>query len=298
MNNKDKDQEDLEDELFSSNQNPIETVAQSVEGNLSLQREAMLSLSYSINRIRDYIKQDFSHREIDLKNLGYLARDIRDNFQFTLMLADEIGVIDELISQINLLALNITIEASKISDTGEVFSELSKDIREKSDKIGSVIERIFTKEVRNKSFREHNRYVQNNVLNLINSRIESLGGYLGEGEFLIREINSSDELLEDLIHSIESSLPLASTLKNFVTNCYYNNSVVHNDINNEMIINNKITEIEVVNLVNNDIIDAQKQIYDHEHEFTTKDNYQQHSHINILGHKNKKNGISRLTRRF
>jgi|GEM_PF-3704639 methyl-accepting chemotaxis protein len=218
---------ELKEELVPIGASPLETLSQSIVGNLSLQKESMNSLLYSIQKVKKSLKDDFIYRERDLKNLSYIARDIKDNFQFTLMIADDVNIIDELIHQINLLALNITIESSKLGETGDIFGELSKDIREKSDKIDSVIERIFTKEVKNKSFREHNRYIQNSVLHHINERIESLGSFIGGGDDLIREISSTQELLEDLIHSVDLTFPLSSTLTDLIKNLKQNNNFIN-----------------------------------------------------------------------
>jgi ribosomal protein L29 len=161
------------------------------QSNLIHSKETIGVINRGIEEVEKLFLEDLSKRERDFGNLEYLARDLRDNLKFTVSLIDEVNIVDELITQINLLALNISIEANKESETTQLFGELAKDIREKSDKIQMVIERIYTKEVRNKSFSEHNRYIQNSVLPLINERVESMGGYLQDSEDLVKELKKS-----------------------------------------------------------------------------------------------------------
>ncbi len=276
--------EELDEDLVPIGASPLETLSQSIVGNLSLQKESMNSLLYSIQKVKKSLKDDFIYRERDLKNLSYIARDIKDNFQFTLMIADEVNIIDELIHQINLLALNITIESSKFGETGDIFGELSKDIRENSDKIGSVIERIFTKEVKNKSFREHNRYIQNSVLHHINERIESLGSFIGGGDDLLREISSTEELLEDLIHSVDVTFPLSSTLIDLIKNLKQNDNFLSSDSVESV---NDLSSInkDIKNIKNNNFINIKQiEIITETKEFKQQELYDP-SNINKIDHK-------------
>lgn len=195
----------------------IKPLFDALQTNLSISHGATENLQDGLLNLKDELKRDISKREYDLGNLSYLARDIRDNFQFTLSLVDEINVIDELINQINILALNTAIEASKVEgENEEVFGELAKDIREKSDKVQGVIERIFTKEVKNKSFSEHNRYIQNSVLSLINERVESLGDYLNIGDELLKDIKKLEDIVRDISHSNSNNRDIFSSLFNSI----------------------------------------------------------------------------------
>jgi len=168
-------------------------------GNMKIQKESIILLEDSLKNIKKDFNDDIAKKSVDLNNLSYIARDIRDNFQFTIAIIDEIGTIDELINQLNILALNLTVEASKVDgESGNTFSNLAKEVREKGDRVQGVIERVFTKEIRNKSFSEHNRYIKNSILPQINERVESLDSFLGNKESILKEFKKTDDLVEEL----------------------------------------------------------------------------------------------------
>jgi|GEM_PF-4566983 len=168
-------------------------------GNMKIQKESIHLLENSLQMIKTDISDEVVKKNSDLNNLNYIARDIQDNFQFTISIIDEIGTIDELISQLNILALNLTVQASKVEgEIGNSFNTLASEIREKGDKVQNVIERVFTKEIRNKSFSEHNRYIKNSILPQVNERVQSLDNVLGKQESIFKEFKKADDLVEEL----------------------------------------------------------------------------------------------------
>jgi len=174
-------------------------LSEALFGNISIQKESIASIENSVTFLRKEFDSDISNRETDLKNLNYISKDIKDNFQFTLSIIDEITSIDELINQLNTLALHISVEASKIGEeNGEIFQNLAKSVREKGDEVQKVVENIFVKEVKNKSFSEHNRYVKNSILPQIDDRVKSLGEHIEKRDEILKEFQKTDDLVEEL----------------------------------------------------------------------------------------------------
>ena len=194
-------------------------LADALFGNMKIQKESIFLLDDSLQSIKKDFNDDLAKNEVDLNNLSYIARDIRDNFQFTISIIDEIGTIDELISQLNILALNLTVEASKIdNEIGNVFNNLATEIREKGDRVQGVIERVFTKEIRNKSFSEHNRYIKNSILPQVNKRVESLDSFLGNRESVLKEFKKTDILVEELQLLNSGNKTILNGIINFTDN--------------------------------------------------------------------------------
>jgi len=205
--------------MAEENDNQLKYLSEALFGNILIQRESISSIGNSLKILQKEFSSDISQKEMDLTNLSYIARDVRDNFQFTLSIIDEIGSIDELINQLNILALNISIEASKIEgEDGEIFTNLAKEVREKGDKVQGVIERIFLKEIRNKSFSEHNRYIKNSILPQINERVESLGQYFGNREDVVREFQKAGETIDELQILSSGNKTILSGIINFTKN--------------------------------------------------------------------------------
>jgi len=199
----------------------IKPLFNAIETNLSISHGAITTLQNGLSDLKNELNKDISKRESDLNNLSYLARDIKDNFKFTLSLVDEINKIDELINQINILAINIALEVSKSEDINlEIFGDIAKDIREKSDKVQNIIEKIFTKEVKNKSFSEHNRYIQNSVLPLINERVESLGDYLNNKDEIFKSIKQLEDITVEISHTNSGNRDMIGLLSNLIEEHY------------------------------------------------------------------------------
>lgn len=228
----------MENNNLETQDSQLQSLSEAIQGNILFQKETISSIAKSIELLKKECNVDLSNKNIDINNLNYLVKDIKDNFQFTLNIIDEIGIIDELISQINLLALNISIQASKDGDLEQnLFINLANDIREKSDKIQGVIERVFIKEIRNKSFSEHNRYIQNSILPQINDRAQSLRDNIDNIGALSKEFKNIDISLDEL-HVANSG---NKTMLSGITNVYHN-PIVESDDSQE----NKIETAEVI----------------------------------------------------
>jgi hypothetical protein len=86
------------------------------------------------------------------------------------------------------------------------------------NEIQHIIEKIFLKEVKNKSFSEHNRYIKNGVLPRIDERIISLKKTIQNKDDVYKTIAKSDELIEELKLLNSGDKTMLSGLINFVAN--------------------------------------------------------------------------------
>jgi hypothetical protein len=189
----------------------LDALIEKIAGNISFQRETTSIIEENLLKIFGDFKDDLKNRESDLGKLEYISRDIKDNFEFTNSIFDEINSIKDLVSQINLLSLNTILEVSKLEESGDIIN-MAREIRDRVEKSEKVLERVFTKEVKNKSFSQHNLYIKNSILPLIDKRVESLGDYLGRGDELRKDIKRNIELINELGVSNSGILPLLSIL--------------------------------------------------------------------------------------
>jgi hypothetical protein len=86
------------------------------------------------------------------------------------------------------------------------------------NEVQQVIENIFLKEIKNKSFSEHNRYIKNGVLPRIDERIISLRKTIQNKDDVYKTISKSDELIEELKLLNSGDKTMLNGLINFVAN--------------------------------------------------------------------------------
>ena len=239
-------------------QSQFKYLSEALFGNISIQKESIASIDESINVLRKEFESDISNKAVDLNQLNYIAKDIKDNFQFTLSIIDEITSIDELINQLNLLALNISVEASKVGgEEGEIFQNLAKEVREKGDKVQGVIEKIFIKEIKNKSFSEHNRYIRNSILPQIDDRVKSLGEYIHRKDDISKEFNKTDDLIDELHILSSGNRTILNGIMNFSDSF---EEVEPDEVKTSVNLESKIEEKSVENIENSEFSKPQKRL--------------------------------------
>jgi hypothetical protein len=179
----------------------IKKLTKSLQGSFSTQKEVVTSATSSLNIFEKEFEMNFSNREREFRELSHISRDIKDNFAFTVSIVDDLKSIQKFVSQIDDIVFSISVEAEKFEENQKV-SNGSKKIRELSDEVKGSLEKIFTKEIRNKTFSEHNRYVRNSVVHRIDDELESLQKYIDsreEQQKRVSKLASSFGNLEDAL---------------------------------------------------------------------------------------------------
>ncbi|HIO70601.1 MAG TPA: hypothetical protein EYG60_01575 [Campylobacterales bacterium] len=198
----------------------IKPLFDTIDVNFSIANEATEYLQKSIKNIKKIVEEDILNQRNSSKDLNYIIRDIKNNLEFTLYLVDEINRIDEVVNQINVLALNTAIEASKVDgEASKIFGNIAREVREKSDQIQEIITYIFNKEVKNKSFTEHNRYIKNSVLGLLEERGENITKYLNTGEQILRYVKKLEDWTKDIANSNDGNRELVQSLQSLLEEC-------------------------------------------------------------------------------
>jgi hypothetical protein len=179
----------------------IKKLTKSLQGSFSTQKELVNSATSSLNIFEKEFEMNFSNREREFRELSHISRDIKDNFAFTVSIVEDLKAIQKLVSKIDDIVFSVSVEADKF-ENNEKISEGSKKIRQFSDEVKNSLEKIFTKEIRNKTFSEHNRYVRNSVVHRIDDELESLQRYIKsreEQQNRISKMSSGFENLEDAL---------------------------------------------------------------------------------------------------
>jgi methyl-accepting chemotaxis protein len=188
----------------------VKSIAKSLNGSIQTQGEMLLSALSSLNTVKKEFELDFSNREREFRELNHVSRDIKDNFSFTLSIVDEIKIIDKTVGEINELALHLAIESKKLDEESQkIFSERSKSIREMSDTIKDVIDKIFTKEIRNKTFSEHNRYIRNSVVHRIDDEVSTIGKYIENRDEHLKRVNKIERFLNSIQETVSQNGAMA-----------------------------------------------------------------------------------------
>ena len=206
--------------MDKQNRIEVKPLFDTIDVNFSIANEATEYLQKSIKNIKKIVEEDILNQRNSLKDLNYIIRDIKNNLEFTLYLVDEINRIDEVVNQINVLALNTAIEASKVDgEASKIFGNIAREVREKSDQIQEIITHIFSKEVKNKSFTEHNRYIKNSVLNLLEDRGKNITNNINTGEQLLRHIKKLEDFAKDIENSNYGNKEMLQSLQNLLNEC-------------------------------------------------------------------------------
>jgi len=242
-------------------ENQIKYLSDALFGNTTIKKESLEMLNNSLKSLKSVLDKLLSDSSQDLNNLEYISRDIKDNFQFTLSIIDELNEIDNSISKIIDFEIpkisiispvnepekieeaqenNETISSDEVknndvdtsSDTDKTniekkdFKDIEidnlknviNDMKKWGNEVQQVIENIFLKEIKNKSFSEHNRYIKNGVLPRIDERIISLRKTIQNKDDVYKTISKSDELIEELKLLNSGDKTMLNGLINFVAN--------------------------------------------------------------------------------
>ena len=242
-------------------ENQIKYLSDALFGNITIKKESLEMLNSSLQSLKSVLDKLLSDSSQDLNNLEYISRDIKDNFQFTLSIIDELNEIDNSISKIIDFEIpkisiispvnepekieeaqenNETISSDEVknndvdtsSDTDKTniekkdFKDIEidnlknviNDMKKWGNEVQQVIENIFLKEIKNKSFSEHNRYIKNGVLPRIDERIISLRKTIQNKDDVYKTISKSDELIEELKLLNSGDKTMLNGLINFVAN--------------------------------------------------------------------------------
>jgi len=242
-------------------ENQIKYLSDALFGNITIKKESLEMLNSSLQSLKSVLDKLLSDSSQDLNNLEYISRDIKDNFQFTLSIIDELNEIDNSISKIidfevpKISMISPINEPEKIeeiqenketnnsdevknndvdtsSDTDKTniekkdFKDIEidnlknviNDMKKWGNEVQQVIENIFLKEIKNKSFSEHNRYIKNGVLPRIDERIISLRKTIQNKDDVYKTISKSDELIEELKLLNSGDKTMLNGLINFVAN--------------------------------------------------------------------------------
>ena len=242
-------------------ENQIKYLSDALFGNITIKKESLEMLDRSLESLKSVLDKLLNDSSQDLNNLEYISRDIKDNFQFTLSIIDELNEIDNSISKIIDFEIpkisiispvnepekieeaqenNETISSDEVknndvdtsSDTDKTniekkdFKDIEidnlknviNDMKKWGNEVQQVIENIFLKEIKNKSFSEHNRYIKNGVLPRIDERIISLRKTIQNKDDVYKTISKSDELIEELKLLNSGDKTMLNGLINFVAN--------------------------------------------------------------------------------
>jgi len=263
-------------------ENQIKYLSDALFGNITIKKESLEMLNRSLESLKSVLDKLLNDSSQDLNNLEYISRDIKDNFQFTLSIIDDLNEIDNSISkiidfEIPKIAIISSAETENKSSTAETTNktqnnnddekneskenndeqvhnnsdEVEKNDSDVSSKVSSdtdinkkdfkdieienlknvindmqkwgsevqeIIEKIFLKEIKNKSFSEHNRYIKNGVLPRIDERIISLRKTIQNKDDVYKTIAKSDELIDELKLLNSGDKTMLNGLINFVAN--------------------------------------------------------------------------------
>jgi hypothetical protein len=189
----------------------LKKLTKSLQGSFETQRELVSTTTSSINIFEREFDMNFSNREREFRELSHISRDIKDNFAFTVSIVDDLKSIQKLISQIDEITFTVSIDANKLAN--EKISEESKKIRELSDEVKGFLEKIFTKEIRNKTFSEHNRYVRNSVVHRIDDELDSLSKYIESREEQHQRITKMTSNVSNLEESLAQNSAMISGIE-------------------------------------------------------------------------------------
>ena len=259
-------------------ENQIKYLSDALFGNITIKKESLEMLDRSLESLKSVLDKLLNDSSQDLNNLEYISRDIKDNFQFTLSIIDDLNEIDNSISkivdfEIPKIAIISPAETEPKPSTAEeetqndnndnnddekndeqvhnnsdeveksdsdVSSKVSSDtdnnkkdfkdieienlrnvisdMQKWGNEVQKIIEKIFLKEIKNKSFSELNRYIKNGVLPRIDERIISLRKTIQNKDDVYKTIAKSDELIEELKLLNSGDKTMLSGLINFVAN--------------------------------------------------------------------------------
>ncbi|EJF06783.1 hypothetical protein ThvES_00011260 [Thiovulum sp. ES] len=187
----------------------IKKLTKSLQGSFSTQKELVNSATSSLNIFEKEFEMNFSNREREFRELSHISRDIKDNFAFTVSIVEDLKAIQKLVSQIDDIVFSVSVEADKF-ENNEKINEGSKKIRKFSDEVKNSLEKIFTKEIRNKTFSEHNRYVRNSVVHRIDDELESLQRYIKSREEQQNRISKMSSGFENLEEALSQNSAIIS----------------------------------------------------------------------------------------
>ena len=81
-------------------ENQIKYLSDALFGNITIKKESLEMLDRSLESLKSVLDKLLNDSSQDLNNLEYISRDIKDNFQFTLSIIDDLNEIDNSISKI------------------------------------------------------------------------------------------------------------------------------------------------------------------------------------------------------
>jgi hypothetical protein len=186
----------------------IAKISHSLNISFSAQNDILNSIFSTLEIIKRELDLDFSNREREFRELEHISRDIKDNFTFTLSIADEVKSIDEVLQKINGETLNLTLKSKD-----ENVSKSSKSVREFSDEIKEVVNKIFTKEIRNKTFGEHNRYIRNSVVHRIDDELSSLKKYIESKDGHLKKLAKIERYVNSFNEIISQNMAMAKGIE-------------------------------------------------------------------------------------
>jgi hypothetical protein len=189
--------------------------------NFDIELESVKEIEAVIEKFRDSRSGETEALEDDLASLHYIAKNLRDNFQFTISIVEYLQNIQKTVKELNeamiLLSLKIsTIENQEIKDS---LIDVFKNTKEKEDALFNLVDEVLTAEVNNKTFIEHGRFVNNVVLPQISEKIEELGKEIKSSEELSSKFSKLFELVEDMKLLNSGNRTILKNLENIAGEC-------------------------------------------------------------------------------
>jgi methyl-accepting chemotaxis protein len=197
--------------------NQIDGVANQLQESTEIQNRTVNGIDVIVKELRNILDRNYSEMKDIRADFVELYSKVKESLHYMSELHTDIKSIQDVIYQINLLSLNISIEAVKVGEYGKPFSSISGEIRTLNDKSKETLHKIENRELNGCGVSENSKYITENILPKLQNSVDRVEKLLEEKSKPLLELKQIEELNSLLDNSVGKSQELSTELRNITS---------------------------------------------------------------------------------